>query len=153
MRFIKIEDKIDNKLFLVYREEDYSFDTISHPESYTSLTINDLQIEINEEGRLLYVWGFCPLIVFSEISVSPTNYSSHMLVAILTRTPIPGISIPINEIESWPLHWNKKEGWICIGKPVTNLPMIEFAPNCIAALDTKEELVGIWLRPQYIKNS
>lgn len=150
MKFLikKINEK-SKKFSLVYREEDFSFDIEPHNDNgFTSIMINDLQLEIDEEGEIIYVWGLCPLIKFKETNVTPKNYKSSSLVALFEKPPNPGISYRLNEKERWPIYINKKEGWICIGNLETNEnQMVEFIPNCIASL-SNQEIKAIWLKPK-----
>lgn len=150
MKFlVQKKSKTDLKYSLVYREEDYSFDI--EPlicNGYTSIMINDLQLEIDDEGKIVYVWGLCPLIKYQETDMVPKNYESANLVALLNKSPIPGISYRLNENERWPIYINKQKGWVCIGNPDSiGEKNIEFLHDCIAVLE-KQEIVAIWLKPQ-----
>ncbi|MCX6987725.1 MAG: hypothetical protein NT065_06195 [Chlamydiae bacterium] len=149
MKFIVQEPQKDQNFFLVYRPEDYSFDTEPHDgNGFTSIMINDLQLEIDDEGRIIYVWGLCPLIKYKDTNEIPKNYKSSSLVALLDKPPIPGISYRLNEDRRWPIYINKKKGWVCIGNPKSNgKEMIEFVPNCIATLED-QEIIAIWLKPR-----
>lgn len=121
MKFLIHKSETTQKFSLFYREEDYSFDSEPHDGSgFTSIMINDLQLEINDEGKIIYVWGLCPLIKYEETNESPKNYKSNSLVALLDTLPIPGISYRLNEKERWPIYINKKKGWVCIGKSKNN---------------------------------
>lgn len=149
MKFLIQKNKTTQTFALVYREEDYSFDIEPHDGSgFTSIMINDLQLEIDDEGKIVYVWGLCPLIKYEETNETPESYESKSLVALLDKPPIPGISYRLNEKERWPIYINKKKGWVCIGNPKINgKQMIEFVPNCVAALED-QEITAIWLKPK-----
>jgi hypothetical protein len=149
MKFLIQKSKITPTFSLVYREEDYSFDIEPHDGSgFTSIMINDLQLEIDDEGKIIYVWGLCPLIKYEETNETPKSYEPNSLVALLDKPPIPGISYRLNEKERWPIYINKKKGWVCIGNPEINgKQMIEFIPNCIATLEN-QEITAIWLKPK-----
>lgn len=149
MKFLIQESQMVQNFSLVYREEDYSFDVEPHDGTgFTSIMINDLQLEIDEEGRIIYIWGLCPLIKYEQTNEFPKNYISKNLVVILDKPPIPGISYRLNERERWQIYINKKKGWICIGNPKINgKQMIEFVPNCIAVLEN-QEITAIWLKPK-----
>ena len=151
MKFLIQKNKTIQRFTLVYREEDFSFDIEPHDGSgFTSIMINDLQLEIDDEGKVIYVWGLCPLIKYEETNEIPKNYESTGLVALLDKPPIPGISYRLNEKERWPIYINKKKGWVCIGNPKINgKQMIEFVPNCVAALED-QEITAIWLKPKVL---
>jgi len=149
MKFIVQESQEDHIFSLVYRPEDYSFDVEPlDGTGDTSIMINDLQLEIDHEGKIMYVWGLCPLIKHKEIDEYPRNYKAGSLVALLDEPPIPGISYRLNEKERWPIYINKENGWVCIGNPKINgKQMIEFVPNCVATLEN-QEIKAIWLKPK-----
>jgi hypothetical protein len=98
----------------------------------------------------LLAWGYCPLIEYKETDEFPKNYQWQSLVAILEKPPILGISYSINEVnDGWPIYINKKKGWVCLGNPLPNekQQMVEFAPNCVAALEN-QEISAVWLKPK-----
>jgi len=140
------------QLSLVYREEDYSFDTIplTH-EGVTSILINDLHLEITYEGKIIYVWGLCPLTNYLNTDKIPNNYTGGEITVILDN-PTPGISKRLNDDKRWPIYINKNTGWVCIGDPYLSAEMsIEFIPNCIAEFDN-HQLRALWLKPKVLPN-
>ncbi len=151
MRFLIQEPQGDQSFSLVYRDEDYSFDREPHDGTgFTSIMINDLQLEIDDEGKIIYVWGLCPLIQYKEIEEVPRKYKSHSLMALLDKPPVPGISYRLNEGKRWPIYINRKKGWVCLGNPeTTDKQLIEFAPNCVATMD-RQELIAVWLHPKQL---
>jgi hypothetical protein len=148
MKFLIQEPQKDQKFSLVYRLEDHSFDVEPLDGSGdTSIMINELQLEIDHEGKVIYVWGYCPLIKYDETDEVPKGYQPHSLIALLKKPLVPGISYRLNEDRRWPIYMNKKKGWICIGNPETkSKKLVEFAPNCVATMDG-QDLVAVWLHP------
>lgn len=153
MKFFLEKSQKKKNSKLVYRGEDNSFDTEPLEENgHTSIMINNLQLEIDDEGRIIYVWGYCPLIHYIETEEFPYKYISKTLVSFLNKPITPGVSFRINEKEKWSIFINKKRGWICIGNPKTlGAKMVEFLPNCIAAL-VNDEIISIWLKPEKLPN-
>jgi hypothetical protein len=153
MKFLIKEPQKDLNFSLVYRDEDYSFDIEPlDGRGFTSIMINDLQLEIDYEAKIIYVWGYCPIFKYQETEEYPQEYQSQSLVALLDKPPIPGISYRLNEKERWPIYINKKKGWVCIGNPKINgKQMIEFVPNCVATLED-QEITAIWLKPKDLPN-
>lgn len=149
MKFLIQESQNKQNFSLVYRSEDYSFDVEPLEGSgFTSILINDLQLEVDEEGKIIYVWGLCPLIKCKETEEFPQEYKANSLIALLDKATIPGISHRLNKDGRWPIYINKKKGWVCIGNPkVQNKQLIEFLPRCIAVM-VGQEIVAIWLRPK-----
>jgi len=148
MKFLILDPQKDQNFSLVYRAEDYSFDVEPlNGTGDTSIMINDLQLEIDHDGKIMYVWGLCPLIKYVEINEFPIKYKIGSLIALLDKPPVPGISYRLNE-ERWMVYVNKKKRWICLGNPeITDKQLVEFAPGCIAAMNG-QELVAIWLHPE-----
>jgi hypothetical protein len=149
MKFIIKEPTMNQNFTLVYRTEDHSFDIEPLDESGdASILINDLQLEIDHQGKVIYVWGYCPLIKYQETDKVPQKYKMHSLVALLKKPLFPGISYRLNENSRWPIYINKKMGWVCLGNPQTeNKKLVEFAPGCIATIE-EEELIAVWLHPK-----
>ncbi len=149
MKFLIREPQEDQNFSLVYRPEDYSFDVEPlDGTGDTTIMINDLQLEIDHEGKVMYVWGLCPLIKYEETDEFPFKYKSGSLVALLDKPPVLGISYRLNEDQKWPIYVNKKKGWVCLGDPNTkDKQLIEFAPNSVAAMDG-QELIAVWLHPE-----
>ncbi len=149
MKFLISTNQVNQKFSLIYRENDYSFDIEPYYDyGFASILVNDLQLEIDDNGRVLYVWGLCPLIEYEVTTESPQNYRSRTLaVALNTPPPIPGTAHRLNKNERWPVYVNKNQGWVCIGCPkIVDKQLIEFAPNCIAAMKG-QEVMAIWLHP------
>ncbi|MDR3624159.1 MAG: hypothetical protein P4L16_03345 [Chlamydiales bacterium] len=149
MKFLIQKPQKDQNFSLIYRPEDYSFDVEPlNGTGDTSIMINDLQLEIDHEGKIMYVWGLCPLIKYEKTDEFPFKYKTGSLVALLDKPPVLGISYRLNEDQRWPIYINRKKGWVCLGNPKTkDKQLIEFAPNCVATMDG-QELIAVWLHPE-----
>lgn len=154
MKFLLLDKPNEWDFSLVYRADEYSFDVEPYLGwSFTSLLVNTVQLEIDHEGRIGYVWGYCPLVTHTLTKEFPKCSQPHSLIAMLERPPVPGSGQRINQDEDWPIHINKKKGWVCIGDAkVCNKELIEFAPNCVASL-VNRELKGLWLKPRELPDS
>lgn len=162
MKFIIVEPKEAKTFFLIYDEEEYSFsiEPFKVGNDFASIAIGTLQLEINDEGRVMYLWGYYPLRNWKETDGAPEKYENKDLIAVLDKSPVPGVSINLckkgTELDdnSWSTYINKKRGWICIGSPeVKEKKLIQFSPGCVAALDQSNEMVAVWLQPvEFPKN-
>lgn len=151
MKFFIRPNEFGQQISLMYKEDDYSF-FIEPFEGGggASILINDLQLEIDDDGKVLYVWGYCPLINVEETSDFPKKIKRNGLYVLLGSKVVPGMSFRLNSENRWTAHINKKTGWICIGSPeINSVELIEFAPSCVASL-IGENLVGVWLQPQFV---
>lgn len=148
MKFSIQKQTNDVKTILLYRRNDLSFDSEPLSEmSFSSIQINELQLEIDHDGNILYVWGYCPLFSCLNIITTPVTFTSHCLQVTTEIEFVPGISIKYNEDTRWPIYMNKEQGWICIGNPtVENVQMVLFAPNSVATFEN-EKLIAVWLKP------
>jgi len=160
MKFF-VKNKTEKNFSLVYLEEEHSFFIEPDIElAYGSISVNDLQLELDNEERIIYVHGYTPLFKYKEIDNFPRLYETKDLIAILDDEPDPD-EFPGNPTYSlvknsnwpysieWDIYINKKMGWVCVGDPtIEGKRLIEFAPDCVAALDKENEMVAIWLHPR-----
>ena len=146
MRF-RIQDSNAILLFdLMYRPEEYSFDVEPKPQSGgSSLLVNDLQLEVDDDGRIIYVWGLCPYHAWSEKSLNVPCARSGALMVDIPDDLVPGISIRITR-ERWPVAVDRRSGWVRLGSDEAGDEAIEFAPGSIALL-SDGRLVSLWLHP------
>jgi hypothetical protein len=141
----------DHNFSLVYRTEDFSFDIEPlDGTAETSIMINELQLEIDCQGRIIYVWGLCPLIKYKEATEFPYGYKKASLVFVLDKPHVLGRSYRLNEDRRWPIYINKKKDWVCLGNPtIKDMCLIEFAPKCVVTMN-KQELIAVWLHPKQL---
>ena len=134
-------------LVLLYRTQDYSFDIVPKPEGGgTSLLINDVHLEVGEDGRVLYVWGLCPHTTWSETRDQPPVSRRAVLRVNLSDDLPPGTSIRVND-ERWPVAVNHETGWVRLGEATVGDECVEFANGMIACL-ASDCIVSLWLRPE-----
>jgi hypothetical protein len=151
MKFLVKEKRKEKCFSLVYEEKGRSFNIAPFQKNigFTSLSINCLQLEIDYDKRIVYVWGYEPLMKYEEINKFPESYEHKDLIALTDRKLIPGVSIGLDKNKEWPTYINKKMGWVCVGDPtIEDRRLIGFAPDCVAALDKDSEMVAIWLHPK-----
>lgn len=136
---------------LGYLAEDHSFTFRDEelPYAVTTLQVNTLQLWVNEEGRVLYVWGYCPLFRFQVTESSPPRSVQGQLFVKLDEEIVPGVSKQVNVETAWPLSINPNNGWVCLGDPSlqADFATVEFAQSCVAVL-RDGTLASLWLRPQ-----
>jgi len=161
MKFlIKDQKNQKEKFSLIYNDYQFLTDPDIETTGYGAITVNYLELQLDEDGRIVFLFGYEPLALYEEIASFPQSYETKDLVAVLDNERSPD-TFPGNPTYSlvknsdWPnsLEWliyiNKKMGWVCVGDPtITGRRMIEFAPDCVAALDDNSEMVAIWLHPK-----
>jgi hypothetical protein len=133
---------------LIYRYSEHSFDVEPQPRrGVTSLLVNDLQIEIDEDGRLMYVWGLCSYQSWVQGSVDVPAAKSGCLHYV-DKEVIPGVSRRLNSEKHWAVTYDAKNGWLWIGAEIVQDKIMAFAPGAVAAL-RHGELTGLWLHPRF----
>lgn len=132
---------------LLYVPDEYSFQTnmLTQTENYGSILINDLQIEVDHEGLLLYTWGYCPHSNWKDMDAMFPNVINKKRLCIEKWSNPPGVSIRCN-VNKWTVKANRSTGWICLGPHDSAGEAIYFAPGSVAILD-KYEIRALWLRP------
>ncbi len=137
---------------LIYHSEQYSFDVEPRTETgITSLVINDLQLEIDESGRILCAWGFCPYQNWKYTDSLPPSFTPGSLAIDIEIEIVPGVSHRLTKPGEWPIFVNSKAGWVCVGKLDSphRANSVEFSTNSIAVLEDGL-LKAIWLHPEQL---
>lgn len=131
---------------LIYRRSDHSFDVEPMPaKGVASLLINDIQIEVDEDGSLIYVWGLCPQESWATGRVDPPETSSGRLHYV-GGAVVPGISKRLNAGNRWSILHDPSSRWLCVGDQSSKGERVAFAPGAVAAL-TDGQITALWLRP------
>lgn len=133
---------------LVFRDGEHSIGPEPQPSGYTSLLVNEVNLEIDDESRILFPWGYCPLFGAVRTSKCPEKSTRSILYACLDKEFPPGVSLRINPDERWPTAINTDVGWICLGsiECSESAKWVEFAPASVAVLEDGR-LTALWLRP------
>lgn len=151
MRFeFKPNEEILN-VSIIYRPQEGSFDVeTSHdslPSAFTSVQVNELQLQLDERGRVLYADGYCPHFGWCETQATPPFAYQAALVVKDVDFFLAGVSVALST-SRWPVSVNRKLGWVCVGEqlPSASCSAVEFATGSIAVVDGGK-LKSIWLKP------
>ena len=132
---------------LVYRRSEYSLDVEPHPMvGGASLLINDVQIEIDEDGHLIFVYGLCPHQSWAPATLHPPSAKVGCL-QYTNGAVTPGVSRRLNAGERWAVAFDPSSGWLCIGSTSVQGEAVAFAPGAIAML-IEAEVAALWLHPE-----
>src|SRR5262245_22499440 len=132
---------------LAYLRSEHSLDLEPPPaRGVASLLINDVQLEIDEDGHLMYVWGLCPHESWTTARLDPPSAKTGRLQYV-NGTVIPGVSKRLNSGNHWPTCFDPSSGWLCIGDASVEADAVAFAPGAIAVL-TEDKLAALWLHPE-----
>lgn len=136
----------------VYRESESSFAIEPQSnEGVSSALVNDLQLEVDDDGIVLYAWGLFPHpSTWHPTVFNPPIASRRRMRIVVSDGWTPGVSRRLNA-NRWDAFMNATTGWVCLGDPEASQDVVavEFAPNSVAVVE-KEAVVAIWLRPKTI---
>ena len=132
---------------LIYRRSEQSF-TIDGPvpQGFASLLVNDIQLEVDEAGRVLYAWGYCPQTMWRNTPLSaPAARPSAIVVRGVDLRR--GMSYRLTEPAAWPVFVALDDGTLCVGRPETDeaITAHTIGPGVIVTLHGRT-LVALWLR-------
>ena len=134
---------------LVYRESEHSFGvTPWQGGGVSSVLVNDINLEVDEDGLVLFPWGLCPRATWmSTILEVPSGPRRRLMIRAGAPT-IPGTSRRLTPGERWPVYLSAQGPWICVGQPQPHdgQVVIEFSPGAMAVLDDGAQLEALWMR-------
>jgi hypothetical protein len=134
---------------LIYRPDEYSFAVVPTPSNgFTSVLLDDLNLELNEIGKVISVWGMCPHTRWTRATLTAPDppFGDTFFVP---DVPISrGISLRLNRDGYLPVRVDPKSGWILIqtpGKPVSSVKLLS---GVIFEFSEQSLLCAVWLCPQ-----
>jgi hypothetical protein len=132
---------------VVYRSEEHSFDTDPSPAyGFTSLTIDDLNLEIDATGNVISIWGYCPSGTWRSGDLDPPLGADYgKVVAIPVEVLVGGVSIGIGK--DWPIRVDRSKGWVRIGRECSGVNAARVLTNAIIELGADGEICALWLNP------
>lgn len=132
---------------LIYRSEEYSFDTIGGEFSNTSIMINDISLGINgDTKRIVQVWGFSPQAKWINMSCALPRYIDGGIVVVNESNMLH--STRINDTMLWKEYYNPAIGWLCIDSGNFRFckdKCICFMNNAMA-LVKNGKILSLWLK-------
>jgi hypothetical protein len=135
---------------LVYRADEFSFDT--EPASVaglTSILVNDLNLEVDDVGRVISVWGLCPYEQWKPASLKePVADPGEAFV--VSEAPLRrGVSIRINQQSRWDTCADATSGWICMKGKNAPDSATKILSGIILETNHSGDLCSIWLKPEH----
>ena len=147
-RFAKASEWTCDGHELIYREAEHSFDVVPRTRvGGWSILVNDLNLELDSEGEVQFVWGLCARTTWLPTRRVPPGAERRRLRVSSGTPESPGISRRLSGEERWPIHVSMDEKWVVLGHDQEqDCTGVEFAPGMIAALDSEGQLRALWLR-------
>src|SRR5215471_4681297 len=123
---------------LVYRPEEYSFDVEPSPGgSFISVLLDDLNLEVDEAGRVVSVWGMCPHTRWQSARLTAPEASFGELFVVPDAPLSRGISVRLNREKYLPVQVDKASGWVRVGGQETPVASVKLLPGVIFELTNK----------------
>jgi hypothetical protein len=133
---------------LIYRPNEYSFAVVPTPSNgFTSVLLDDLNLEVNEVGKVISVWGMCPHTRWTPAILTPPDAPFGDIFFVPDVPLSRGISLRLNRDGYLPVRVDPKSGWMLIqapGKPVSSVKLLS---GVIFEISEEGLLCAIWLRP------
>lgn len=131
---------------LLYDEAAKSFwAPISSSEEFESVLVNDLDVHLDAEGRVLSIDGYAPRESWNSTTATPPS-AEEGIVLVRPSGRIRGASRRLETQTRWPFYFNELAGWLCVGQPIAEArsKAVRVAPDTVLVL-TGSELRAIWL--------
>nr|WP_294860050.1 hypothetical protein [uncultured Fluviicola sp.] len=111
------------------------------------LIINKLSLSVLNK-KIIQLWGFCGLAENMESFYNLPDYKKGTLI--VEENLEYGFAYSINDDMDYeyPVQFNSRTGWVCIGSPEKKGVGVEFITNCVAIINENNELVSLWLKPE-----
>ena len=151
VRFAVDEKVLGRTSRLVYRAQDYAFDTEPRPSNCPyAAGVNDVELMVDDESRVVYVTGYCPHLGWKPMTLRPPASSRGSLFLNVEQELVPGQTVGVTARDSrWPVFVDPASGWVCLGAPEQRGHAVEFVTGCLAVLQD-ERLVALWLHPAHL---
>ena len=117
---------------------------------YSSAVLNDLNLEVDEDGRVIEVWGYSPRESWIDGVVQLPEGARRGALRLLQEF-IPGVSRRMGG-SPWLVTFDANSNMICYSLDALQSAdvLVEFLDGCIAGLNREHELVSPWLQPEMI---
>ncbi|MDA1101906.1 MAG: hypothetical protein O2967_23365 [Proteobacteria bacterium] len=135
---------------LVYRPEEFSFDVEPVPSGcFTSVLLNDLDLDIDETGKVLSISGLCPHTKWVETKLIPPKSTIAEIIFVPDGPLLPGVCVSLDR-EYLPVHFDRASGWIRVqggGKPSSPNSSIALMCGVVFEINKRGDLCTLWLKP------
>lgn len=132
---------------IIYRTEEFSFDTIGGEFSNTSVMINDVFLGINDcTNEIVQVWGLSPQAKWITMSCSLPHYIEGSIIVSNQRDLLHPIRV--NGIMPWKEYYNPTTGWLCLDSGDSRFSKdicVCFVNNALALIKNGK-MLSLWLK-------
>jgi hypothetical protein len=134
---------------LLYRSKEYSFDMEPPPaRNFTSVLIDDLNVEIDDSGRVVSIWGICPYTRWKDATLMPPSADVGTLFVNRGSPLARGVSVQVNRDKYLPTFVDRHSGWIKIEARKAPGSAVMVFPGVIFEIDDHGDFCALWLKPK-----
>jgi hypothetical protein len=134
---------------LVYRSQEYSFDMEPPLKGgFTSVLIDDLNLEVDNSGKVLSIWGMCPQTRWQAATLTPPVAKAGALFVVSEHPLSRGVSVRINSAKYLPSYVDWKTGWVKIEGKANPSSAVQAFSGVIVEIDRDGQFSSLWLRPR-----
>jgi hypothetical protein len=130
---------------IVYRYDEYSFDTLLS-EGFTSVLINDLNVEMDASNCVVGVWGLCPHPRWIDRILTPPAAEKASLVVSSDRPFERGVSVRLNQGKNFPVYVDRNVGWVQVKGDLSPSAAVMIFPGLIFELTGDGRFSSLWLK-------
>ncbi len=146
-RIVRPTSNLPNNM-LVYRPDDYAFDVAPTPESgFTSALFDDLNLEVDNTGKVISVWGLCPHTRWKDASLTPPSAEFGEVFFVPEAPLARGVSVQLNEEKYRPVLVDRTSGWVHVTGNSSPVSSVAILNGVILEMDKLNNLCGVWLKP------
>jgi hypothetical protein len=151
MRFRAVTTStVTTNSILVYRPNEFSFDVIPAPHSgFTSVLLDDLNLEVDEAGKVVSVWGLCPHTRWKEANLAPPEAAYGELFIMADKPLKRAVSLRLTTGKTYhPTFVDRSRGWVKIQGAPNPESAVMIIPGVIFEISQQGEFCTLWLHPQ-----
>jgi hypothetical protein len=135
---------------LVYRRDEYSFDTLPCDSGiFTSVLLDDLEIELEASGRVIEIRGLCPYPSWEARTLVAPEAKPGSLRLVCDQPLEKGVSYRLNEERYLPVLFDERTGWVQVKGEQAASEAVAIFPGVIFELTDQGEVSSLWLRPTF----
>jgi hypothetical protein len=135
---------------LIYRAAEFSFDTIPPSQSvFASLLINDLNLDLDESGKILSVWGLCPYTRWRDTHLTVPKAACGEVFVVTDASLEQGVSLRLTPAKSYlSVLVDRSQGWLKVQDLCIPKSAIMIMSGVIFEIGNDGEFCALWLHPQ-----
>ena len=135
---------------VVYRREEFSLDTVpSSLSAFTSILIDDISLEVDDQGKLVSIWGLCPHTRWKQIQLTPPTAREGELRALPSSALTQGVAVRLTEVgKHLDILFDNNSGWLKISNLPGPVEAVRVLRNAIIQLNANAEISSLWIRPE-----